>query len=274
MRLAVGCGLLTNVLEDRIPTRVPVLDGWRGISILCVLAGHMLPLGPKFLRFNEMIATTGMSLFFVLSGFLIVSMLSRDDNVLSFLIRRVFRIVPLAWGFLIIVLLFNGANWELWQANLLFYENLPPFYLLDHAGHFWSLCVEMQFYVAIALCRRARWPLGTDIGAHLLFGCDCSAYRLRRKYLYRDVVAHRRNTGWRMHCARLRVVSGCKGSSQPAGLNAVLACAASVSVVPPSVGPIELCPSLFRCAIDWIDDTAITGCTTAAPMWTRIGVSC
>ena len=135
----------------RVPSRLPVLDGWRGISILCVLAGHMLPLGPKALRFNEMIATTGMSLFFILSGFLIISMLVRNDNVVSFLIRRVFRIVPLAWGFLIVVLLFNGASWEAWMANLLFYANFPPFYLDYVNGHFWSLCVEMQFYATIAL---------------------------------------------------------------------------------------------------------------------------
>ena len=136
---------------NRVPSHVPVLDGWRGISILCVLAGHMLPLGPKILQFNAMVATTGMSLFFILSGFLIVSMLVRNDNVASFLIRRICRIVPLAWGFLIIVLLFNGASWNAWKANLLFYANLPPFYLNYVNGHFWSLCVEMQFYAAIAL---------------------------------------------------------------------------------------------------------------------------
>jgi len=128
-----------------------VLDGWRGISILCVLAGHMLPLGPKPLQFNAMVATAGMSLFFILSGFLIVSMLLRNDNVGSFLIRRVCRIVPLAWAFLIVVLWVNGASPAQWSANLLFYANLPPFFLSDAAEHFWSLSVEMQFYAAIAL---------------------------------------------------------------------------------------------------------------------------
>ncbi len=116
-----------------------------------MLAGHMLPLGPKVLQLNEMVATTGMSLFFILSGFLIVSMLVKNDNVLSFLIRRVCRVVPLAWSFLIFVLLFNDANWAAWKANLFFYANLPPFYLDYTNGHFWSLCVEMQFYAAIAL---------------------------------------------------------------------------------------------------------------------------
>jgi peptidoglycan/LPS O-acetylase OafA/YrhL len=136
---------------NNVSSRVPVLDGWRGISILCVLAGHMLPLGPKFLQFNAMVAAAGMSLFFILSGFLIVSMLLRNDNVPSFLARRLCRIVPLAWAFLIVVLSFNGASWAAWKANLLFYANLPPFYLDYVNAHFWSLCVEMQFYAAIAL---------------------------------------------------------------------------------------------------------------------------
>ena len=50
-----------------------------------MLAGHMLPLGPKVLQLNETVAATGMSLFFTLSGFLIVSMLTKNDNVASFL---------------------------------------------------------------------------------------------------------------------------------------------------------------------------------------------
>ena len=133
------------------PNRLVVLDGWRGISILCVLAGHMLPLGPKVLQLNGAIATTGMSLFFILSGFLIVSMLRKNGNIASFLIRRACRIVPLAWGFLIFVLSLNSANWTAWKANLLFYANLPPFYLDYTNAHFWSLCVEMQFYAAIAI---------------------------------------------------------------------------------------------------------------------------
>lgn len=118
---------------------------------MCVLAGHMLPLGPKSLQMNAAIATTGMSLFFVLSGFLIVSMLKRNDNVASFLVRRICRIVPLAWAFLAFVLLIHGAEWEAWTANLLFYANLPPFRLDYGNSHFWSLSVEMQFYAAASL---------------------------------------------------------------------------------------------------------------------------
>ena len=131
-------------------SRFPALDGWRGISITLVLAAHMLPLGPKSLGLNGAIAATGMSLFFILSGFLIVSMLAKDNNVSAFLVRRACRIVPLAWTYLILVLTLSSAPAAAWRANLLFYANLPPFYLDYINGHFWSLCLEVQFYVAIA----------------------------------------------------------------------------------------------------------------------------
>ena len=38
-----------------------VLDGWRGISILLVLAAHLLPLGPKAWRLNETAGPMGMA---------------------------------------------------------------------------------------------------------------------------------------------------------------------------------------------------------------------
>ena len=63
-----------TVVFRKIP-RFPVLDGWRGISILCVLSAHMLPLGPKSWQLNATTATIGMSIFFTLSGFLITTTL-------------------------------------------------------------------------------------------------------------------------------------------------------------------------------------------------------
>src|ERR1700756_2090390 len=54
---------------------VPALDGLRAISICLVLAAHLLPLGPKALHLNSTAGPMGMSLFFVLSGYLIISTL-------------------------------------------------------------------------------------------------------------------------------------------------------------------------------------------------------
>jgi peptidoglycan/LPS O-acetylase OafA/YrhL len=131
--------------------RFPVLDGWRGISILAVLAAHMLPLGPKSWQLNDGAALLGMALFFTLSGFLIAKTLIHDPNVQNFVIRRLCRILPLAWLFSLVVLPMVRASAGDYGATLLFYANLPPYHLTTLTGHYWSLCVEMQFYVFVAL---------------------------------------------------------------------------------------------------------------------------
>ena len=130
---------------------ITVLDGWRGASILLVLAGHLFPLGPKIVRMNETIAAMGMVLFFILSGFLITSFLLKQPSVGSFLIRRIFRIVPLAWAASVLMLSLKGADIEKWSAHIFFYLNLPPFLALNETAHLWSLSMEVQFYLAIAL---------------------------------------------------------------------------------------------------------------------------
>jgi peptidoglycan/LPS O-acetylase OafA/YrhL len=128
-----------------------VLDGWRGISILLVLAAHLLPLGPKHWGLNGAAGPMGMALFFTLSGFLITRFLLEHSSIADFLIRRFFRIVPLAWLSLAISLPLVGAGAAYYVPNFLFYANLPPQHLTEVASHFWSLGVEVQFYAGIAL---------------------------------------------------------------------------------------------------------------------------
>ncbi|SRR5579871_5795260 len=134
-----------------IQHRFPILDGLRAVSILLVLATHMLPLGPKVLRLNETTGPMGMSLFFGLSGFLITRQLLGNDNVREFLIRRCARILPLAYAYILIVFgIFSfDPNRLFWTAT--FVENYFPSHLNGYNSHFWSLCVEMQFYAFIAI---------------------------------------------------------------------------------------------------------------------------
>ena len=132
-----------------------VLDGWRGLSILFVLAAHLLPLGPKYLRLNEMAGPLGMCLFFTLSGFLITNFLIHKPNVYHFIVRRFFRIIPLAWLYLVIALPILGVDENTYLAHFFFYanwatQNGSQMWLATGTSHFWSLCVEMQFYIGIA----------------------------------------------------------------------------------------------------------------------------
>jgi peptidoglycan/LPS O-acetylase OafA/YrhL len=132
--------------------RLPVLDGLRAISILLVLAAHMLPLGPKILKLNDSAGGMGMSLFFALSGFLIASTLLRNDDIPEFLVRRFARIVPAAYLYAVIVFTFIQFNPDAMLWTMSFVLNYFPQHFVDgYNSHFWSLCVEMQFYIAIAL---------------------------------------------------------------------------------------------------------------------------
>lgn len=144
--------------------RISILDGWRALSISLVLAGHLLPLGPKAWELNSASAAAGMALFFTLSGFLITQFLIVRPDIRSFLMRRLFRILPLAWSAMIALAVFDRADMHTIVANLLFYSNLPPSPLFYGGEHLWSLCVEVQFYIGVALLvaiggRRALWLL-------------------------------------------------------------------------------------------------------------------
>jgi peptidoglycan/LPS O-acetylase OafA/YrhL len=116
-----------------------------------VLATHMLPVGPKILRLNETTGPMGMSLFFALSGFLIVSGLRHNADVAEFMVKRLSRIVPLAYAysFLVFAFLYFDPRALLWTASFL--VNYFTEHLNDYNGHLWSLCVEVQFYIAIGL---------------------------------------------------------------------------------------------------------------------------
>lgn len=132
--------------------RLAVLDGWRGVSIALVLWGHLFPVGPKAWRLNEAVAGAGMAIFFILSGFLITSLLLKDDRIGAFLVRRLLRIVPLAWLAMVLSLAAQG-EWNLLTAarHLTFTANWQPIALTEGTSHLWSLCVEMQFYMGMAM---------------------------------------------------------------------------------------------------------------------------
>jgi peptidoglycan/LPS O-acetylase OafA/YrhL len=131
--------------------RIPVLDGWRASSILLVLGAHLVPLGPHWMRLNDTAGAMGMALFFTLSGFLITSFLAGGMAVGDFLARRLARIVPLCWAAVTLLVLWHRFDLTAIIRNYLFVANLPPVDLLEGGEHLWSLGVEMQFYMTVAL---------------------------------------------------------------------------------------------------------------------------
>ena len=148
--------------------KIVELDGLRGIAILGVLVCHFAeifaqsdnPIASKFYWFCAQ-GRNGVDLFFVLSGFLITGILldARDKQhyFRNFWGRRVLRIFPLYYAYLLLVFLViypltPGLTQEYmpnpwWYATYL--QNWEPGRGMNRflVNHLWSLAIEEQFYL-------------------------------------------------------------------------------------------------------------------------------
>ncbi len=136
------------------------LDLLRIVAVLLVIGRHLhLPKdSSEFVKACAGGGWIGVDLFFVLSGFLVSSLLFREYqkfgavNIKRFLIRRGFKIYPAFWLFLISSLIMYwclGIQLNSVQVlgELTFLQN----YLGGIWAHTWSLAVEEHFYIGLAL---------------------------------------------------------------------------------------------------------------------------
>lgn len=140
---------------------LPGLDGLRGVSIALVLLGHLslsLSFGAhRWIEPLALVSPLGVTMFFVLSGFLITRLLVRERanagriSLRRFYARRALRIIPASYFFVGVIALLAGLRvlalqpWDISCALL---------YVMDfhhdrawYLGHYWSLSVEEQFYL-------------------------------------------------------------------------------------------------------------------------------
>ena len=115
-----------------------------------------------------------MAVFFTISGYLITTLLLEDQNLRGFYIRRVFRILPPAYLYLIVVALAEPLRSGELASAAFFYSN----YWADrswYTAHFWSLSMEEHFYLlwpVLLVClgmRRALLAAGVLIAMTALW---------------------------------------------------------------------------------------------------------
>ncbi len=147
----------------------PVLDGLRGIAILTVMCYHLEYLVPSIHMFSKG-GFLGVDLFFVLSGFLITSILIREHDLtgkislLAFYIRRTLRLVPALWFFLALLYFAGNLLLSPVQADVIYGQGnfiYAIFYVMNwqsatgaiagNLNHIWSLAIEEQFYIIWSL---------------------------------------------------------------------------------------------------------------------------
>lgn len=144
-------------MTDRI--HLPGLNGLRAIAALSVMWGHVFQsdFGDWDVKgFSLPVVADGVTLFFVISGFLITYLLlnehekSRQVSIPKFYMRRILRIWPIYYLYLVIALSVT-ALWS--DSNIWYYiffgANIPFILTMGiwPIVHYWSIGVEEQFYL-------------------------------------------------------------------------------------------------------------------------------
>ncbi|MDX8127154.1 acyltransferase [Methylomonas sp. OY6] len=142
-------------------TRELYLDFIRGIAILLAMGWHFnnTDTGIRLLDYllipGRVLGWAGVDLFFVLSGFLIGGLIFNEYKktggfrVGRFLIRRAFKIWPILYVYLMLLIISGRYPWESFLLQNLFHVQN---YFLTPLAHLWSLAVEEHFYLLFSFC--------------------------------------------------------------------------------------------------------------------------
>jgi peptidoglycan/LPS O-acetylase OafA/YrhL len=172
------------VLDKTI--RSGYIDQWRGLSVLAVIASHLINIrfSPFFAAHHGKLiqavtwrvklwgayeGMVGVDIFFVISGYLITSLLLREEvergsvSLAAFYARRATRIWPAMLAYIVVVLLLGLADARDAAIAVSFTCNTSLWACSAAYPHLWSLAVEEQFYLLwpllLILSGRYRVPL-------------------------------------------------------------------------------------------------------------------
>ena len=178
----LGAGLPPTHYAPKLPKKIPSLDGLRAISISFVLIAHMS--GTRYFLKNEWLERLGLfgvRVFFVISGFLITTLLLKEFagtgriSIKDFYLRRIFRIFPAFYFYAIVITILSLSRViVLLPGDILHAFTYTMNYHHPHSwylAHIWSLSVEEQFYLlwpAALLIARPQRGIKIALGVVLL----------------------------------------------------------------------------------------------------------
>jgi peptidoglycan/LPS O-acetylase OafA/YrhL len=145
---------------------IPSLNGLRALSISIVIASHIIKpndVGAIQIPFPFSIlidGNFGVNVFFVISGFLITTLLMAEEDktgtisLKNFYIRRIFRIFPAYYFVLLVYFILQSFSimsftTQSWLSSIFYYKYFVKGNI--EMDHFWSLSMEEHFYLI--------WPL-------------------------------------------------------------------------------------------------------------------
>ncbi|EGV28487.1 acyltransferase 3 [Thiorhodococcus drewsii AZ1] len=135
---------------------IPYLDGLRAVAVLIVLVSH-------FNYSHRVPGDLGVTIFFVISGFIITRVIFRQTTghlggreIIGFYLRRIFRLMPALLAYLLAMMVFDvcvgsPVDGVQYFAALIYQYNYAVHLFDIHQsrwfGHLWSLAVEEHFYL-------------------------------------------------------------------------------------------------------------------------------
>lgn len=145
--------------------RIKELDALRGIAALFVVLFHFsldLPKVNPIFQFG----VTGVDMFFILSGFVIFMTLNKIKTGRQFIISRTARLYPAYWSCVTLTFILititkipnnEGINYfslREYVANMSMFQYY--FKVRDLDGPYWTMIIEMLFYILMLACFQFR----------------------------------------------------------------------------------------------------------------------
>lgn len=179
------------VLDERLP----FLDGLRGVAIMLVVLYHVYARWPNLMPYHYQFVDVpifkyghlGVQLFFMISGFVILMSLEKSASFTRFMFQRWLRLFP-AMAVCSLLVFITAKYFPERPAGQPIPRDLLPgltFIEPDYwrrwlggnqgmlEGSFWSLFVEIKFYLIFGLMYEVFGSRGAMIGLTLLFVVSC-----------------------------------------------------------------------------------------------------